>query len=178
MSNQTMERREPIAQRPGIAIGHVSLRVSDVPEAVTFFVKLGIRSVAEKADFAVLELRGGTHLVLRPSDEPVVARTRITFDVMVDDIEVAHREYAQGGLDVHTIKRGRIHDSFDVRTLRGDINRDGVVSTADASIIKPRFGQLPGVVGAEFDYNVDGIVSTADFSQVKPLFGNATPVCP
>ena len=73
---------------------------------------------------------------------------------------------------------GDAEDSFDVVTLRGDINRDGVVSTADASIIKPKFGQIPTVVGAEFDYNVDGIVSTADFSQVKPLFGNAGPACP
>ena len=65
-----------------------------------------------------------------------------------------------------------------MRTLRGDINRDGVVSTADASIIKPKFGQIPSSATAAFDYNVDGIISTADFSQVKPRFGNTTPSCP
>ena len=73
---------------------------------------------------------------------------------------------------------GDLHDSFDVRRLRGDMNRDGIVSTADASIIKPKFGQVPTVVGAELDYNVDGIISTADFSQVKPLFGNSATACP
>ena len=62
--------------------------------------------------------------------------------------------------------------------LRGDTNRDGTTSTADASIIKPKFGGDPAVDGAEFDYNVDGIISTADFSQVKPLFGNTAPICP
>ena len=65
-----------------------------------------------------------------------------------------------------------------VRGIRGDINGDGIVSTADASIIKPKFGQVPTVVGAEFDYNVDGIISTADFSQVKPLFGSQAAACP
>ena len=65
-----------------------------------------------------------------------------------------------------------------VAGVRGDINGDGVVSTADASIIKPKFGQVPTNATAQFDYNVDGFVSTADFSQVKPLFGNAPPACP
>ena len=73
---------------------------------------------------------------------------------------------------------GDAADSFDVRTLRGDISRDGVVSTADPSIIKPKFGSDPAVQGPQFDYNVDGAISTADFSQVKPLFGNSTPSCP
>ena len=73
---------------------------------------------------------------------------------------------------------GDVADTFPVRTLRGDINRDGVVSTADASIIKPKFGQIPSSATAAFDYNVDGIISTADFSQVKPRFGNAAPSCP
>ncbi len=65
-----------------------------------------------------------------------------------------------------------------VRTLRGDVNRDGVVSTADASIIKPKFGGDPAIEGPEFDFNTDGIISTADFSQVKPLFGNSAAPCP
>ena len=62
--------------------------------------------------------------------------------------------------------------------LRGDTNRDGTTSTADASIIKPKFGGDPAIQGAQFDYNVDGTISTADFSQVKPLFGNSSPSCP
>ena len=65
-----------------------------------------------------------------------------------------------------------------IRALRGDISGEGVVSTADASIIKPKFGQVPTDATAEFDYNVDGIIRTAGFSQVKPLFGNSAPACP
>ena len=71
-----------------------------------------------------------------------------------------------------------LNSVFTVRPVRGDMNRDGITSTSDASIIKPKFGGDPAVEGAEFDYNVDGIVSTADFSQVKPLFGNTAPNSP
>ena len=62
--------------------------------------------------------------------------------------------------------------------LEGDIDRSGLVSTGDASIIKPRFGDTPTDADAEFDYDVSGLISTSDFSQVKPKFGNATPGCP
>jgi hypothetical protein len=59
--------------RPDIAIGHVRLLVGNVAKTTDFFVKLGIRTIVEQADFAVLELRGGTHLVLRTWEEPEVA---------------------------------------------------------------------------------------------------------
>ena len=56
--------------RPDIAIGHVRLLVGNVDKTTDFFVKLGIRTIVAQADFAVLELRGGTHLVLRTWEEP------------------------------------------------------------------------------------------------------------
>ena len=65
--------------------------------------------------------------------------------------------------------------TFEVVALRGDTNVDLVVSTADASIIKPKFGETADGTNFRFDHNNDGIISTADFSQVKPLFGNAAP---
>ena len=64
------------------------------------------------------------------------------------------------------------------RTLAGDIDRSGQVSTADASIIKPKFGQTPTALTAEFDFDVSGQISTSDFSQVKPKFGHIAPECP
>jgi hypothetical protein len=69
-------------------------------------------------------------------------------------------------------------DSFSVRTLAGDIDRNGSVTTGDASIIKPHFGETAAVAGAEFDFDVSGTVTTSDFSVVKPLFGNTAPACP
>ncbi len=72
---------------------------------------------------------------------------------------------------------GDASGSFDVRPLRGDIDRNGVVSTGDASVIKPNFGQNPASVGAQFDFDANGVISTGDASQIKPLFGNAA-ACP
>jgi hypothetical protein len=67
-----------------------------------------------------------------------------------------------------------------VRGLEGDIDRGGLVSTGDASIIKPKFGQTPteAAGNVEFDFDVSGLISTSDFSQVKPKFGHAAPECP
>jgi hypothetical protein len=33
---------------------------------------------------------------------------------MVDDVDAAHRDYAEKGLSPSPIQRGRIHDSFEV----------------------------------------------------------------
>ena len=79
-----------------------------------FFLKLGIRSIFTKPAFAVLELRGGTHLILRPAADDIQESERVHFDVMVDDIDAARRDYASKGLSVGDIEHGRIHSSFDV----------------------------------------------------------------
>jgi hypothetical protein len=73
---------------------------------------------------------------------------------------------------------GGIEDSFSVRTLRGDINCDGVTTTSDALVIKSRFGLDAATAGPMYDYNASGAVTTDDFLQVKMLFGNAAPTCP
>ena len=62
--------------------------------------------------------------------------------------------------------------------LEGDIDRSGLVTTGDASIIKPHFGDTPTDATAEFDYSVSGLITTSDFSSVKPWFGNTVPECP
>ena len=50
--------------RPALAIGHVSLRVSDVARAAAFYEALGLRPVMKSPGLAICELRGGTHLML------------------------------------------------------------------------------------------------------------------
>jgi catechol 2,3-dioxygenase-like lactoylglutathione lyase family enzyme len=100
--------------RPDIAIGHVRLSVSNVADSTAFFVKLGIRTIVAQDDFSVLELRGGTHLVLRIWDAPVTSP--VDFDIMVDDIDAAHAKLKGYGLEVSEISRGRIHDNFEVQT--------------------------------------------------------------
>jgi hypothetical protein len=100
--------------RPALAIGHVRLLVGNVATTTDFFVKLGIRTIVAQADFAVLELRGGTHLVLRPWEAPESGP--VPFDIMVDDLDAAYGRIQGHGMDVTDITRGRIHDHCEVQT--------------------------------------------------------------
>lgn len=100
--------------RPSMAIGHVSLLVSDVGMSIKYFVKLGLRSIHESENFAVLELRGGTHLVLRPTEEKIAPGTTAPFDLMVDDVEFARKKYGDGGMEPSAIETGKIHIWFTI----------------------------------------------------------------
>ncbi len=68
-----------------------------------------------------------------------------------------------------------VDGTFEVVALQGDISTDLIVSTGDASIIKPNFGVAVDGTNFRFDFNADGVISTGDASIVKPLFGNTAP---
>jgi hypothetical protein len=101
-------------QRPPVAVGHVHLNVADVGVAARWLETVGLRPIVTMDDLAVLELRGGTHVVVRQAERPAEPGTRAPFDLMVDDINAAHRDYAERGLSPSPIRRGRIHDAFDL----------------------------------------------------------------
>lgn len=101
-------------QRPPVAVGHVHLSVDDVEAAARWLGTVGLRPIVTMDGLAVLELRGGTHVVVRKAEEPAEAGARAPFDLMVDDVDAAHRDYAEKGLSPTEIRRGRIHDSFEV----------------------------------------------------------------
>jgi hypothetical protein len=65
-------------------------------------------------ELAVLELRGGTHVVVRRAEPPPAPGAGAPFDLMVDDIDASHRIYAGLGLSPSPVRRGRIHDSFEL----------------------------------------------------------------
>ena len=71
--------------RPPVWLGHVVLGVADLGSSKDYWTRLGLRFVASGAGFCVLELRGGTHLVLLPAEGPVEPGTPAPFDLMVDD---------------------------------------------------------------------------------------------
>jgi len=96
--------------RPAVWIGHVTLSVSDVGRSASFWRSLGLREVETNEDIAVLELRGGTHLVLLPG-EPQPAGQE-PFDLMVDDLDATHANWSERSLPVGQVRRGRVHDSF------------------------------------------------------------------
>ena len=98
--------------RPLAAIGHVSFRTSKLQESTEFFIKLGLRAIHESETFAILELRGGTHLVVRQAEERVVQGTNAPFDLMVDDVEVARNQVRDAGMEPSPIEQGDIHKWF------------------------------------------------------------------
>ena len=101
-------------ERPRLAVGHVSLEVANVADAHEFFVRHGMRDIFRGDDFGVLELRGGTHLVLSRAMETIESGRKAPFDLMVDDIDQARVEFTDAGVIATEIVRGRIHDTFHI----------------------------------------------------------------
>jgi len=50
--------------RPPVWVGHVVLETHRLEETAQFMRNIGLRPIVQRPDVAVLELRGGTHLVL------------------------------------------------------------------------------------------------------------------
>lgn len=63
-----------------------------------------------------------------------------------------------------------------IRVLRGDVNGDGIVGSADITRAKARSGQ--GLDASSFyaDVNADGMIASADLTQIKSLSGTSV-VC-
>jgi hypothetical protein len=120
---------QTIDQRPPVAVGHVRLPTTDVAAAARWLETVGLRPIFADSGLAVLELRGGTHVVVRRADEPPKPDAPAPFDLMVDDIEAARRDYAAKELGPSEITRGRIHDSFH---LKGPDGQDFSVVSSHA----------------------------------------------
>jgi catechol 2,3-dioxygenase-like lactoylglutathione lyase family enzyme len=111
--------------RPPVWIGHAVLRVGDVARSAAFWGEIGMRDVGRDESVAVLELRGGTHLViLEGSPDP---GAEAPFDLMVDDLEATHADWTVRGFEPSPIESGRIHSAFTVR------DPDGYVVTVNNS---------------------------------------------
>jgi hypothetical protein len=120
---------QTIDQRPPVAVGHVRLPTTDVAGAARWLESVGLRPIFADANLAVLELRGGTHVVVRKTEKPPRPGDAAPFDLMVDDIEAACRDYSAKGLGPSDISRGRIHDSFH---LVGPDGHDFTVTSSHA----------------------------------------------
>lgn len=97
--------------RPPVWVGHVLMETDRLDQTSEFMQKLGMRRVVQRPEVAVLELRGGTHLVL-------IAKSQVTggeasFDLMVEDIRAAHAKFVGLGLNPTPIERiSREHEGF------------------------------------------------------------------
>ena len=56
--------------RPPVAVGHVRLPVADVGAAARWLETVGLRPIVTMDELAVLEVRGGTHIVVRQAEHP------------------------------------------------------------------------------------------------------------
>lgn len=99
-------------ERPPVAVGHVHLPVKNVSATCAFLEELGLRPVIERDTVAVLELRGGTHLIVEKSRKRTKDGTQAPVDFMVDDVKKARAKYAKMGMKPTPIKTNRVHSSF------------------------------------------------------------------
>jgi catechol 2,3-dioxygenase-like lactoylglutathione lyase family enzyme len=49
---------------PAAAFGHFIMKVNDIDVSYQFYTKLGLRPFGKFPDLAIIELRGGTHILL------------------------------------------------------------------------------------------------------------------
>jgi catechol 2,3-dioxygenase-like lactoylglutathione lyase family enzyme len=76
---------------PPVSIGHVAMTVGDLEASYGFYVDLGLRTIGKSDGMAILELRGGTHLLLFKSggsdagggEGPFDQRPATTLDLMI-----------------------------------------------------------------------------------------------
>src|SRR5260370_2942143 len=103
---------QSVDERPPVAVGHVRLSATDVAAAERWLQSVGLRPIFADDGLAVLELRGGTHVVVRRAEQPPATGTAAPFDLMVDRIEAERRDLPAEGLGPSDISRGRIHSTF------------------------------------------------------------------
>ena len=102
-------------QLPRFGIGHVSMAATDIDLLADFYETIGMRLVVNMGRMAILELRGGTHLVLSPGDAGTA-----TLDLIVDDIDGTRMIMDAAGADPGSIQRGNPHDRFTATDPEGN----------------------------------------------------------
>jgi catechol 2,3-dioxygenase-like lactoylglutathione lyase family enzyme len=106
--------------RPPVWTGHIALRTRDTATAARFYARIGMRPVEVGEHFAVLEMRGGTHLAIRHDPEHV-APGSVGWDLMVEDLDAIHDHWQAEGLLVTVIADGPPHRSFEVTDPDGHV---------------------------------------------------------
>lgn len=102
-------------RRPRFGIGHMAFPATDVAELVDFYTSIGMRLVVNMGSAAILELRGGTHLILRQSHT-----ADGVLDLIVDDIDETWALLEAVGANPSSITRGSPHDRFHASDPQGN----------------------------------------------------------
>ncbi len=115
-----MAEPSDIDPRPVLWVGHVVLKVPDPEESKRFFMELGLRDAQPSSGpVGILELRGGTHLLLLPTSEPIAAEAESPFDLMVEDLERFREQLLARGHQPTEIQSNEFHRFFTVQEPGG-----------------------------------------------------------
>jgi len=110
--------RPPKDVRPGVWIGHVSIAADDVSATSEFYIGLGLRDIHTNDDVSVLELAGGTHLVILRRDGADGVGLAPSIDLMVDDVDAAREAWLAHGPT--EIEHGPVHRTFEMHDPSGN----------------------------------------------------------
>ena len=102
--------------RPRFAIGHIGLRANDIQKLTEFYTTIGMRPVVNLGRMSIIELRGGTHIILSKSDEAGSG----SLDLIVDDIDDTWAVLADADANPTPITRGSPHDAFTAADPEGN----------------------------------------------------------
>lgn len=120
------------ALRPTVWTGHLILYGTDAERSAAFYEIVGMRRVAVMAPFAVMELRGGTHLVIRTAEKP--APQPAPFDFMVDDLPATRAKFDAAGVPMSEVTRDELntHDQFVITDPDGN-----TIYVKDSHVVGP-----------------------------------------
>lgn len=96
-----------VDRRPRFGIGHMAITAADVDTTTDFYTTIGMRLVVNMGRMSIVELRGGTHLIIQ-AGEPGVG----SLDLIVDDIDETRVMLEAAGASPSVIQRGNPHDRF------------------------------------------------------------------
>lgn len=120
-------------KRPDFWVGHVSLGTTDLKGSKQFLEDLGLRHEFDNRKQVIMELRGGTHIIM--SKKAGLDDEDAYFDLMVEDVDAAYRKLRACGYPVTDIQRGSIHDTFTVTEPGGNRIRVNSSHVRDHSIV-------------------------------------------
>ncbi len=120
-------------KRPDIWIGHAELPTKDLAGSEKFLNEIGLRPVFKNERIVIVELRGGTHLIMFEKED--MDSNEADLDFMVEDIDAAYEKFSSLGYEVTEMERGEIHDSFYVTEPGGNKIMVNSTHVEDHSIV-------------------------------------------
>jgi len=114
---------------PAAALGHFAIKVNNIDATYQFYTKLGLRPIWIYKDLAIIELRGGTHILIFNRNEELpfsINPSQIgqrgsffdeRFDLMIDgrlrsDLEVYRKTLMENGLSVGAISQDQFFGHY------------------------------------------------------------------